>query len=134
MVGTLILSHGQLARELLAAAEVINGPSDGVRALCLDWNDSLEDAAEKTRRVCDAMIGPDGLLILTDIYGGTPHNVAKALAEPGRIEVVTGANLPMVVRLCCRDRDERPVEELAAWISGKGQRSICRATPGCADV
>mgnify|MGYP001811749612 CR=1 FL=1 len=129
MVGTLILTHGGLARELLEAAEVINGPSEGVRALCLDWDDSLDEAVEKTRAVCEEMLDEDGLLILTDMFGGTPHNVARALAEPGRIEVVTGANLPMVVRLCCRTGDELSVEKLATWISGKGQRSICRATP-----
>lgn len=128
MVEILILSHGGLAEELLRAAETINGTSSGVKTLCLDWEDSLEEALDKTRRACHEMTGPEGLLILTDMFGGTPHNVARQLAEPGRIEVVTGANLPMVVRLCCRDRDDRPLAELAEWIGAKGRRSIRRAT------
>jgi PTS system mannose-specific IIA component len=131
MVEILILTHGGLAEELLTAAETIHGTASGVRALCLNWDDSLDEALAKTRDVCDSMTGPDGLLILTDMFGGTPHNVAKQLAEPGRVEVVTGANLPMVVRLCCREREVLPVAELAEWIIGKGRRSICRATPGC---
>ena len=128
MVQTLIVTQGALAQELLKAAETINGSSTGVSALCLDWADSLDEAIDKTRAVCEPLSEPDGLLVLTDMFGGTPHNVARTLASPGTIEVVTGVNLPMVVRLCCRRRDERTVTDLADWISSKGQRGIRRDT------
>ncbi len=126
MVQTLIISQGALAQELLRAAETINGASTGVHALCLDWDDSLDEAITKTRRVASRLAEPDGLLILTDLFGGTPHNVARQLASPGKIEVITGANLPMVVRLCCRSRDDGSVGNLAEWILGKGQKGIRR--------
>lgn len=128
MVQTLIVTQGALATELVRAAEIINGSSTGVSALCLGWGDCLDESIDKTRAVCERLSEPDGVLVLTDMYGGTPHNVARALASPGKIEVVTGVNLPMVVRLCCRRRDERTVTDLADWISRKGQRGICRDT------
>ena len=67
----------------------------------------------------------DGLLILTDIYGGTPNNVALTLRQPGRVEVVSGVNLPMVVRLGCGAESERSLEEIAEWIGSKARASIC---------
>lgn len=66
-----------------------------------------------------------GLLILTDIYGGTPNNLALTLRQPGRVEVVSGVNLPMVVRLGCGNVSDRSLEELAEWIGGKARTSIC---------
>jgi PTS system mannose-specific IIA component len=67
----------------------------------------------------------DGLLILTDIYGGTPSNVALTLRQPGRVEVVSGVNLPMVVRLGCRAESEMSLEQMAEWIGSKARASIC---------
>ncbi len=67
----------------------------------------------------------DGLLILTDIYGGTPHNIALTLRRPGRVEVVSGVNLPMVVRLGCGADSEMSLEEMAEWIGAKARASIC---------
>ena len=130
MVGVLILTHGPLADELLEAAATVHGlEASGMQALCLDWDVSPEEAIATLRRACDQAAGSGGLLILTDMYGGTPHNVARQLTEAGSLEVVTGVNLPMVVRLCCRNRDERPLAELVEWIVAKGRASICRS-PG----
>ena len=67
----------------------------------------------------------DGLLILTDIYGGTTTNVALTLRQPGRVEVVSGVNLPMVVRLGCRAESAMSLEEMARWIGEKARASIC---------
>ncbi len=126
IVTTLILTHGGLARELLAAARRIVGDTDHLAALALDWDDSLESAGEKLRRAIAELPPHDGLLILTDIFGGTPHNVALGLQSPGEIEVVSGVNLPMVVRLgCLETRSSLGVSELAAWIRDKARRSIC---------
>ena len=127
MASVLILSHGPLADQLLQTASTINGEeAPDVAALSLSWDDGPEEALEKTRQACEKLDTTDGLLILTDMYGGTPHNIARQLAEPGRVEVVTGANLPMVLRLCCRSRDERSLGELTDWIMQKGHSSICR--------
>ena len=128
MVRVLILSHGPLADELLAAAKTINGGSaDGIGALCLEWNVAPETALEQCRRARDELDGRHGLLVLTDMFGGTPHNVARQLAADGPVEILSGVNLPMVVRLCCSNRTELDLPELADWLLEKGRGSICRA-------
>lgn len=131
MVKTLILTHGGLATELLSAARTIVGelPPD-FEAVTLDWDDSFEVALEKANRALQRMSSTNGTLILTDMYGGTPYNVASSLRDPGKIEVVTGVNLPMVVRLGCPGATERNLESLAAWIQKKARGSIRRAGEG----
>lgn len=129
MVGTLILTHGGLARELMAAAEVIAGGLPNFDALSLDWRDGHEEAREKIESCLAHLDQGQGILILTDMYGGTPFNVARQLAEPGRIEVICGVNLPMVLRLGCRGGsacEQMTVTELAIWLEQKGKESIRR--------
>ncbi len=127
MVTRVILTHGGLAEELLAAAETIVGSLPNFRTVTLEWKDSFDEARRKTSEAL-ADLDPEGeILILTDMYGGTPYNVATSLFESGRVEVVTGVNLPMVVRLGCPDTNERSVAELAEWIQKKARKSICRA-------
>ena len=127
MVSTLILTHGGLARELLEAAEMILGSKPTFSALSLSWSDSFEESAVKTRRALEGLESDGGILILTDMYGGTPYNVAASFHKPGEIEVVSGVNLPMVVRLGCPGVNEMEVTELASWIQEKARGAICRA-------
>jgi mannose/fructose-specific phosphotransferase system component IIA len=130
MVGVLVLTHGSLAAELLRAATTISGaPPERVRALCLDWNAEPDEALETVRRAGAEVAGDEGLLILTDIHGGTPYRVARRLVSPGKVELISGVNLPMVVRLSCRTGDESGPAELAEWIASKGKASICHADP-----
>jgi PTS system mannose-specific IIA component len=129
VVGTLILTHGRLADELLAAAEVIAGDLESFEALCLDWGDNQDTAREKVLAAVARLDDEEGVIILTDMYGGTPFNVAKELTEPGRIELVCGVNLPMVLRLGCRTGggcEQMKVADLAAWLEGKGRQSVRR--------
>ena len=127
MVRTLILTHGGLARELVEAAEMILGQQPSFLAVSLSWSDTIEESTDKTRQALASFEGDDGVLILTDMYGGTPYNVAASFHEPGEIEVVSGVNLPMVVRLGCPGVNEMDVTELAAWIQTKARGAICRA-------
>ena len=123
---TLILTQGRLAEELLAAARRIVGDIPNLTALGLDWDDDPETAREKVERVVGELAAADELLILTDIFGGTPSNLALGLRVPGRVEVVSGVNLPMVVRLGCKGVEpEMSVGEAAEWICSKAQASIC---------
>lgn len=133
MVGTLILTHGGLAHELLAAAQVIAGELPAFEALSLDWNDGHDVARSKILEALARVDRGDGVIILTDMYGGTPSNVAKELAEPDRIELVCGVNLPMVLRLGCRTGggcDRMAVGELATWLESKGRQSVRRCALG----
>ncbi len=128
MIGTLILSHGRLADELLAAARTITGGLEGFGALSLDWSDGFEEAKTQIRDALEHLDRGDGVLILTDMFGGTPCNVALTFLDPGRVEIVTGVNLPMVVRLACLGRRELTVSEAASWLRDKGRHSICLAS------
>ena len=125
MVGVLILTHGGLAPELLEAARVISGNLEAFEALSLAWSDGYEQAHRKVGDVLRHLDQGQGILVLTDILGGTPFNVAMAFREPGRIEVVSGVNLPMVVRLGCLLGDPMALSELTGWIREKGRSSIC---------
>jgi PTS system mannose-specific IIA component len=127
MAATLILTQGGLARELLAAARTIVGELPHFAALSLDWEDSFETARGKAAAALADLDAGQGVLILTDLYGGTPFNVAASLRDPGRVEVLAGVNLPMVVRLACGALAGATVTELAEWIVDKSRSGICRA-------
>ena len=127
MVGILILTHGRMAIELLAAASKIAGELERFEALTLDWDEAVEEARRKVEASVERLDSGDGVLILTDIFGGTPSNIAMQLAEPDRVEVVSGVNLPMVVRLGCQRSSwpAMPLDEMTSWIEDKGKSSIC---------
>lgn len=125
-VTVLILSHGGLAPELLASARKVLGRDlEGFHALPLDWSDGIEEGAHKVMATLEPYGEDAEVLILTDIFGGTPSNVANRFQEDGRVEVVSGVNLPMVVRLGCLGTQSLPVDQLATWIRDKGRSSIC---------
>lgn len=126
MFATLIVSHGGIANELLLAGRTITGELPGFAAITLAWEDDLETAREKIRRGLDRLDRRDGVLILVDMFGSTPCNAALSFLEPEQVEIVTGVNLPMVVRLGCLSGTTMPLGEAAAWLQLKGQGSICR--------
>ncbi len=125
MVGVLILTHGGLARELLAAAQKIGREVQQFEALTLDWGDSLEEVRKQVGQALDRLDQGDGVLVLTDVFGGTPSNVALGLRSAHHLEAVSGVNLPMVLSLTCRQGQDLPLTELAHWIRDKGRSSIC---------
>lgn len=125
MVSVLILTHGGVAPELLETARVISGRLESFRALSLSWSDSFEQAREKVGQALSDLESQEGILVLTDILGGTPFNVAMVFRDPGNVEIVSGVNLPMVVRLGCLVTKSKPLNELTAWIRDKGRASIC---------
>jgi PTS system mannose-specific IIA component len=125
MVNVLIVTQGRLADELLSAAERIAGPRAHMNALSMEWEDSVEKERELVRGEIERLADGEGLLILTDVFGGTPYNLATAHFEPGRIEVLAGVNLPIVMRLACNKNANRPLPELAEWVERKGRESIC---------
>jgi PTS system mannose-specific IIA component len=128
MIGTLILTHGAVAQELLKAARTIAGPLPAIEALSLDWSDCGEGAKEKVKTAIARLDTGQGVLILTDMFGSTPTNVAMSFFEAGRVEVLSGVNLPMLLRLGCMPRPIESLPELAHWLQGKGQKSICLAS------
>lgn len=128
MIGTLILTHGGTARELLAAAQKIAGPLPAFEALGLDWNESIEDLKGDVRAAVERLDQGQGVLILTDIFGSTPCNVAASFLVEGRVEILSGVNLPMVMRLACPPRPAGSLKEVARWLQAKTQKSVCLAS------
>lgn len=128
MIGTLILTHGGAARELLAAAQKIAGPLPGFAALCLDWNEPVEQLKSEVHEAIERLDQGQGVLILTDMFGSTPCNVASSFLADGRVEILSGVNLPMVTRLACLPRREGSLKDLALWLQAKTQHSVCLAS------
>lgn len=128
MIGKLILTHGTLARELLSAARTISGELPNFDALSLDWSDGFDEARAKVRAAIDRLDQGEGVLVMVDIFGGTPCNVAMTFLEPGKVEILTGVNLPMVVRLTCPGVEDGGLQGLARWLQAKTQRSVCLAS------
>jgi PTS system mannose-specific IIA component len=130
MISTLILSHGGLARELLAAAREISGELLQFEAVSLSWTDGPEEARTKVEAALARLETGDGVLILADTFGGTPCNAAMHFQVPGRVEVISGVNLPMVMRLACHgNRQEMTLEQMALWLQEKGRQAICIGRP-----
>src|SRR6476660_1632626 len=100
MIGGLIVTHGRLAVELLNAAEMIVGfEIHHITAVSLGWHDDVGTATNMIEKALDRVRTPEGVLILTDMFGGTPTNIASTFLDLDKVEVVTGVNLPMLIKL-----------------------------------
>lgn len=124
MIGALIVTHGNLAHELLNAARQIEADVSGILAVPLEWSDSVDEAREKIREALEKMETKNGVIIFTDMFGGTPSNISLSFLELGRVEIVTGVNLPMVVKFAMVKEDSKDVATLAHVISEKGSKAI----------
>jgi len=122
-VAGVIVSHGQLASELLAAAEMIIGPISHIAAVSIGWHDDVDAARDEVQRAITRVSQGGGVLLLTDMFGGTPTNIASMFLEEGVIEVVTGVNLPMVIKLATSTAVE-PLAEIARKICDQGRQGI----------
>lgn len=125
MIGLVLVTHAGLAAELLRAAEMIVGPIDRAEAVGIQPGDQVEkvmqDIADAVKRVA-----ADGAVIMTDMFGGTPSNMSLSFLESERIEVLTGVNLPMVIKFA-GDRSRATVAELATSLKACGRESIAVA-------
>ncbi|MEE2776038.1 MAG: hypothetical protein VYE73_04665 [Acidobacteriota bacterium] len=125
MIKKLIVSHGQFAAHLVHAARRIHDePLGDISVLCLDWDISLEKAQHQVGEFLDEIGREDGILILTDVFGATPSNACKPHLEKGRAEMVTGVNLPMVIRLGALQQQPEDLSELAEWTLTKAIKSV----------
>jgi len=128
MIGIVVATHGDLGRALIAAMEMILGEQELVLALSLHVSDRLEDAAERLEGAVREADAGDGVLILTDMLGGTPSNMSLALIGGDRpVDVVSGANLPMLLK-AAQARRERGLAETAAAVRRHGRAAILVAS------
>ena len=122
-VAGVIVTHGHLAGELLAAAEMIIGPISHIAAVSIGWHDDVDAAHDEVQRAINRVSQGSGILLLTDMFGGTPTNIASMFLEEGAIEVVTGVNLPMVIKLAS-SAGEDSLAEIARKICDQGRQGI----------
>jgi mannose PTS system EIIA component len=99
MIGVVVVTHGQLATELVNAAEMIVGDLPQFTAVSIGWHDDVNDAREDIAQAVERVRGDEGVLLLTDMFGGTPSNLGMTFLETDRLEVITGVNLPMLIKL-----------------------------------
>ena len=123
MIGGVIVTHGQLATELVSAAEMIVGEIHHIMAVSIGWHDDVDVAREEIERAIQRVDAGNGVLVLTDMFGGTPTNIAASFLGQAPVEIVTGVNLPMVIKVATQEKDE-PLAELARRVCDEGQRQI----------
>jgi PTS system mannose-specific IIA component len=122
-VAGVIVSHGQVANELLSAAETIIGSFKHITAVSIGWHDDVEAAKNEIRRAIERVSQGGGVLLMTDMFGGTPTNIASMFLQQGEVEVVTGVNLPMVIKLAGLQPGV-PLEEVARLVRDQGRQGI----------
>ncbi|HVV34855.1 MAG TPA: PTS sugar transporter subunit IIA [Vitreimonas sp.] len=123
MIGVVVVSHGRLADEFVAAAEHVLGPQEQMRAVAIGPYDNME---ERRADIIDAVKAVDrgqGVVILTDMFGGTPSNLAISVINQVKIEVIAGVNLPMLIKLA-EVRDKMSLAEAALAAQDAGRRYI----------
>src|SRR5215470_7272186 len=128
MIGVLLVTHGKLAEELRAAARTIQPEFSRIVAVALEWNQTGEDARDRIAQGLAEADGEDGTVILTDMFGGTPTNLTLSFLKKDKVEIITGVNLPMVLKCAALQSSGKPVAEIARLARDRGQRSICVAS------
>ena len=126
MIGLLIISHCDLGRELLNAAQLIVGSLEAADSISITENSESEEVLQLISEKIKALDRGEGVLVLTDMFGGTPSNLSLSFLKEERVEVLTGVNLPMVVAIT-QERSRLPLSELGEKAQEAGRRSIALA-------
>ncbi|MCU1289008.1 MAG: system component [Acidobacteria bacterium] len=124
-IGGVVVSHGQVANELLAAAETVVGNLSHITAVSIGWHDDVELAQAEIQRAIKKVSSGNGVLLLTDMFGGTPTNISAMFIKENEVEIVTGVNLPMVIKLASQNK-ETTLTEMAKEVEEQGKQSIYR--------
>jgi mannose PTS system EIIA component len=127
MIGILIVTHKELAEALMSIYELILGPREGISAVCLDPNAAPEVSRTQIQRALAQVNNGSGVIILTDMLGGTPSNLTLPFLQEGKVEVITGVNLPMLMKLS-QIREKTDLREAAASLKQSGQKGIAVAS------
>lgn len=123
-LGVVVVTHGQLAHELVNAAEMITGELVRFEAVALGWHDDPNAARDQIAAAIARVDGPSGVLVLTDMFGGTPSNLGITFLEDDRVEVITGVNLPMLVKLANLERSNAGLLGIARQIREHAREAI----------
>ncbi len=123
MIGLVIVTHGRLAEEFVAAAEHVVGPQDAVRAIGIGADDDIEQRRAEILAAVEELDSGKGVIVATDMFGSTPSNLALSIMKDGNVEVVAGVNLPMLVEFA-RWRDSVELQGAAAAAQEVGRKNI----------
>lgn len=127
MIGLILVTHGNLAEEFVRAMEHVVGPQDDVVPVCIGPNDDMEQRRSEIREAIASVDSGKGVIVLTDLFGGTPSNLAISLLKAGSVEVIAGINLPMLIRLAGA-RTEMTVTQAVAAARDAGRNYITIAS------
>jgi PTS system mannose-specific IIA component len=130
-VGVLVVTHGRLAEELVAATRVIVGEAPHLRALSIGWDDDVDAAREQVKRAIAEVDRGGGVLVLTDMFGGTPSNLCLSFLCKDKVEIISGVSLPMVVKtanLAGELAEGMSLRQLAERVARRGEESVIVAS------
>ncbi len=125
MIGMVLVTHGRLAEEFVAATEHVVGPQEGIRAICIGPADDMEQRRKDILEAIEEVDTGDGVILLTDMFGGTPSNLAISVMDNANVEVIAGINLPMLIKLATvRGKSEVSLDEAVAAAQESGRKYI----------
>ena len=129
MIGLILVTHGRLAEEFLVALEHVVGPQKNIATVCIGPRDDMEGRRKEIATAIKQVDDGKGVIILTDLFGGTPSNLSISLLDAGSVEVIAGVNLPMLIRLDSA-RKNMDVREAVAAAREAGRKYISVASEG----
>jgi mannose PTS system EIIA component len=123
MIGGIIVSHGRLGEELLNALTIILGEAPNIEAISIGWYDDVEDSKRKISTSLKNVDQKSGVVIFTDMFGGTPSNLSFTFQKDGHVEIITGVNLPMLIKFCSLQRSNS-LKDVARKVVEQGKKNI----------
>lgn len=123
MIGGVIVSHGRLAEELLNALTIILGEAPNIEAISIGWYDDVEESKKKISLSLKKVDQKNGVIIFTDMFGGTPSNLSFSFLSDNKIEIITGVNLPMLIKFVSLQRSNN-LKEVARKVAEQGKKNI----------
>lgn len=123
MIGGIIVSHGKLAEELLNVLTIILGDAPNIEAISIGWYDDVEESKKKINQSLKRVDQKNGVIIFTDMFGGTPSNLSFSFLRGNEVEIITGVNLPMLIKFVSLQRSKN-LKEVARKVVEQGKRNI----------
>jgi len=123
MIGGIIVSHGKLAEELLNALTIILGEAVNIEAISIGWYDDVEESKKKINKSLKRVDQKNGVIIFTDMFGGTPSNLSFSFSKENHVDIITGVNLPMLIKFVSLQRSNN-LNEVANKVVEQGKKNI----------
>ncbi len=123
MIGGIIVSHGRLAEELLNALTIILGEAPNIEAISIGWYDDVEESKKKINQSLKRVDQKNGVVIFTDMFGGTPSNLSFSFLKENQVEIITGINLPMLIKFVSLQRSNN-LKDVSRKVVDQGKKNI----------